>query len=400
MKYIRGKQHLGIEYDWKKIRKAMAKLEIPADYYNPCSAPLGSAQWFVEMSERATGKTTGWLLLGMVMHEIYGTVTVYLRSTADQIAPKNMSSLFDVIIDNGYIEKITGGKYNNVQYIARKWYYCKTDDGGVVETAPTYFCRMISIDKAGDLKSSFNEVRGDLILFDEFIPINKRLQRPNEFVELVDVISTVFRLRESGIIVMLANLIDKYNQYFHDLEIFERISEMQIGDNCTHITDGGTRIYIDFIGTNSNYRHRKNKWVQLFAGFRKPELAAITGQSTWSIKNYQHIPDTDDVETVNRDLYIYHNSKYIRLDIVNNPELGRCMYIHWATRTTDRSVILTKSDINDNRFVYGLGLNTEIYNILMYFFKTGRIYFASNDVGSFFETYLINCGLTNTKFYI
>lgn len=396
MKYIDNNPQRGIDYNWGQIRKEMKKLSIPTEYYNPITAPLDSDQWFVELSERATGKTTGWLLLGMVMYQLYGTVTMYLRSRKDMIAPKNSSSLFNVIIENGYIEKITGGKYNNVWYRSRKWYFCKIDEdsGEIIEKAETYFCRMVSIDESTNLKSSLNEPTGDLVIFDEFISVD-RYQQAGEFVFLVDVISTIFRLRECGKIVMLANTIDKYNQYFHDLEIFERISTMDISDNCTHVTDRGTRIYIEFIGAPKAYRIKKSRWVRLFAGFKKPELASITGEALWSVRNYQHIPEIpEDVElkTLYTNIYLYHNSKLVRFDIVNHSELGICIFAHWATQTYDDSIIITRNERYDNRYIHGFPTDRTVTKFLRKMITSNRVYYSANDVGSFVQGYLNLCG--------
>ena len=74
MKYINDNPEFGIQYDWKKIRKEFDKLQIPADVYDPTTAPLEKAKYFVETSERNIGKTTNWLLLGMVMNSMYGTI--------------------------------------------------------------------------------------------------------------------------------------------------------------------------------------------------------------------------------------------------------------------------------------------------------------------------------------
>lgn len=398
IKYRNNDPQVGIEYDWDLVRDELCKLGIPADYYNPATAPLEAAQWFVEISERATGKTTGWLLLGAVLHWLYGSVTIYLRSTKDQIAPKNASSLFNVILDNGYISKLTNGEYNHITYRSRKWYFCKIDDGGNETLAPTYFCRVVSIDEGSNLKSSFNEPTGDLIIFDEFIPIDNRYQRPNEFVQLVDVISTIFRLRETGKIVLLANNIDRDNQYFNDLEISDIIYPMETGQKTTYITDRGTRIYIEFIGSPQVYRKRKLKWVKLFAGFGKKELASVTGEDTWSVKMYQHIPDvpSDDVEFIEPLCYIYHNHKYIRIDITRLKDVGLCLFAHMATKTRKDSIILTRIPIYEPNHYRDLGPKN-LERCITKFVKAGLVYFSANNVGSLFEKYLNECGVVTDR---
>lgn len=393
IEYINNDPQKGIKYDWKAVRKRLKALGIPKGFYNPATAPLDLVQWFVELSERATGKTTGWLLAGLTLFEMYGTVTMYIRQTKDMVAPKNASSLFNVVVENHYIEKITDNKYNNVYYRARKWYLCKVDEetGEIVEKDPDYFCRMVSLDEATNLKSSCNEPLGDLVIFDEFI---SNRSPNNEFVTLVDVISTIFRLRECGKIVMLANTIDKYNQYFFDLEIFERIATMDISDSCTHVTDRGTRIYIEFVGPPKMYRKKKARWTRLFAGFGKPELASITGEATWAVKCYQHIPEIereeDTPETLYRNIYIMNNEKLVRLDIMKHPVLGICIYAHWATTTHPDSIIFTNTEIYDPRYIYGLPRDTTAGKFINEAIDKHRIYYQANDVGAFIENYILS----------
>lgn len=406
IKYINGDPEKGIQYDWRKIRKKLKELGIPCEYYNPGTAPLELIQWFVEISERAVGKTTGWLLLGLIMFQLYGTVVIYTRSRRDMIAPKNAISLYNVIKANDYISKITHDRWNTIVYDKRKWYLAYIDvNGNIAERCDKYCCRMVSIDEAANLKSGFNEPSGDLIIFDEFIPVSERYSVPNEFVQFIDLCSTVFRLRECPKIVLLANNINKYNQYFYDLEIAERVSEMQISENCTYTTDKGTKIYIEFIGAPKVYRTKKQNWIRLFCGFKKPELASITGESTWAVRCYQHIPtktdtgESDKIKIIFGKLYIFYNNKYVRLDIVENPELGICIYAHWATRVYKDSIILTNEPLFDNRYVYGNAAGTNLGHLLDSIFKSKKIYFASNDVGTFVESYFLSCGLYSKNFF-
>lgn len=402
--YIDGKKDLGIKYDWHLIRKELKKLDIPGMYYNPATAPLESVQWFVELSERAVGKTTGWLLLGLVMYQLYGTVTVYLRSRKDMVAPKNASSLYSVIIANDYVIKLTGGTYNALTYKFRKWYLCHIDEDGNMDKIDSHYCcRVVSLDESMNLKSSFNEPTADLVIFDEAIPVDLRYENMQDFVLLVDVLSTIFRLRECGKIAVLANTINKYAMILHDLCIFERVSEMQLSESCTHVTDRGTKIYIELIGTPKAYRTKKQRWTKLFAGFDRPDLAAITGESTWAVKMYQHIPqrdsDAQQPKMLYCKLYIYDQNKYIRLDVMRDPEIGICMYAHWATRTHKDSVILTTADMTDRRYLHGIGDTCRVGSVIKYMLHSNRMFFASNDVGAFFENYLVKCGYNTQNLF-
>ena len=187
--FIDGKRNNGIIYDYSAIRKEFRKLKIPTEYYNPSKSPFDKCKWFINLSDRSTGKTTNWLLFGMTMNKLYGTVIQYVRQTNDMITPRNSKNLFDTILDNNYVSKLTEGKYNTIVYKAKRWYYAKSDENGeIVEQKNTHFMCMLSIDNAENYKSSYNAPYGDLIIFDEFI--GKYYYR-NEFVRFNDLLKTI-----------------------------------------------------------------------------------------------------------------------------------------------------------------------------------------------------------------
>lgn len=389
IKYINGDVNHGIAYDWNKIRKEYAKLKCPDLYYNPCTAPLEEYKYFVEYSMRSVGKTTGWLLLGMVMHEMYGTVIQYLRQTEDQIAPKTTKDLFNAILANGYVQKITKNKYNSIYYNARRWYYCNVDEAGkVVEVAPEHFMNGLVVTRSYDYKSGYNAPAGDLIIYDEFVT---PYYYPNEFVYYCDLVKTIIRDRLSPICVMLSNNIDKEASYYSEMEIYDEIQHLQPKEHTGKTTSQGTRIYIEYIyAPEEKIKHLKDQNSNYF-GFKNKQLGSITGED-WSIKPRQHIPpfarpDTPDIEYIMRNIFVYHHERYLRLDIVLHEKLGLCCYVHRATKTRENSVILTLENRFDNRYHYGLGPR-KLERMLQKLRQENRFYYESNDVATFLDAYI------------
>lgn len=390
--YINGKPDNGLAYDWNLIKKTYKSLNCPSEYYDPTTAPLASAKYFCELSDRSTGKTTNWILLGLCAYWLYGCQTIYVRQFSDHIAPKYTQNLWSVIIQNGYIEKLTGGVYNHITYKSRRWYLCKNNKGDITDIDDTPCMFMCSVDKAMDLKSSANFPLGDIILYDEFIG---KFYTPNEFVHFCDLVKTIIRERHSPIVVMLANTIDKHSQYFNELEVYDEVQVMHQGDHQLITTDRGTKIYVEMIGASQAKKKKRSFVNKLFFGFNSPEMAAITGDDDWAVSNYQHIPepledsldDRPDYEYLIRNVYIFHNQKYARLDIVKHKVLGIICYVHWATRVYDDSIILTCQDRQDPRYYYRFG-PPRVARLIDKLNKTNGFYFASNDVGSFVTNYV------------
>lgn len=392
IKYILDNPDYGIEYDFKFIRKEYKKLKCPPEVYNPCTAPLEQAKYFVETSERNIGKTTNWLLFGMIMNKFYGTIIQYVRQTENMIMPKSLSDLFKTILEYHYIEKITDGQYNTVVLKSRRYYYALADENGkIIERAVDHFMFCCCVEKATDLKSSYNAPRGDLIIYDEFIG---KYYYPNEFVQFEDLTKTIIRGRRSPFIVMLANTINPHSAYYNELEIYDDIQAMKIGDHRLITTFKGTRIYVEIIGATPEKKKLNDVINKLFYGFRNPMLGSITGEN-WAIKNYQHLPevpeDTNEdekhIEVISRQLYIFYNNKYVRLDILQHYDLGVIIYVQWASRTYEDSIIFTAEERHDRRYMYKMG-HGKLERFIKRMLSQNRFYYATNDTGSFVESYL------------
>ena len=389
--YILNNPDYGIDYDWKALRKMYKKLECPPDVYDPTNCPLETCKYFVANSERNVGKTTNWLLLGMLMHEKYGTVIQYVRQTENMIVPKALKNLFDTIRIYNYVAKVTDGRWNSIMYRARRFYYCWVDEdtGEITEKDNDHFMFCCSIDKAEDLKSSYNAPLGDLIIWDECIG---KYYYPNEFVRFCDLVKTIIRGRRSPIIVLLANTIQPHSPLYSELEIYDEVQLLHAGDHKIIETAKGTKIYLEWIGVTGEKKQKNTVINKLFFGFKNTLLGSITGDD-WAIKCYPHIPEfpKDDDEAfadiISRKLYIFFNNKYVRLDVVRHYQLGLCMYAHWATKTYQDSIIFTTVERTDNRYQYKLGTGN-LSKFINDCFTQNRVYYSTNDIGSYIEAYL------------
>lgn len=389
IKYIDDDKQNGILYDYGKIRKALKrkKVYVP-DAFNPCEEPIEKSSWFIGLSERGIGKTTGWLLFGIEMFLQYGTVIQYVRDNEDQIMPKNSKDIFKVILENDYISKMTGGQYNNVQYKSRRWYFCKTDEKGeVLDRATDNFMISLCVEKATDLKSVYNAPRGDLIIYDEFIG---KIYRPNWFVYFLDLIKTIARERRSVKIVCVANTIDRHSQWFHELMIHKDVMKMNTLDGeskmCT--TPKGTKIWVNLI-VNVKRRERKTATNMLYFGFDNPAIASITG-GDWSVENYQHCESGIQAEltVLSRQFYIEHNDELIQLEICSHPKRELFINAHYANKTQDDSFIFTLEDTFDDSYIFKFG-TTKVHSLIWdYLFRNNLFYYASNDVGEIVADYV------------
>lgn len=376
--------------DWKQIRKEYKKLKCPDSVWNPLTLPLGQCAYYIILSDRSRGKTTNAILLGMVMNMVDGSTIEYIRQRKDQIMPKFILSLFATIIECGYIQKITNGEYNTIRNKHRRGYYAHINDAGEIDKiAESPFIHFAGIDECMDLKSTYNAPNANLILFDEFI---SKVYYKDECVDFLDIVSTYYRKRTTGIIMLLANTIDKNSPYFDELSIRNDIDKLSMGDNVTVTTALGTKLYLEILGTVANDAKRNvNKWL---FGFKNPKLSAITGTESWALPEYQHIPKASKCEILHRGCYVKHAGKHVALDIVYNDIIGICVYCHPATIIHDDSIIYTSGNIIDNRYKYRFGdmkkdkLSQLIWGKL---YNNNLFYYANNTVGALIDSYVGLC---------
>lgn len=385
IKFIDNNKEHGIKYDFTRIRKEFYKLKCPENAYNPFkSHVIRSGQWYLDLSERSTGKSTNWILLGMVMNKLYGTQIIYIREVVDMIRPAHSSQLFKTILEWDYICKVTDGEYNSVKYQSRSWYYLNTETGAI---SPEPFMLALSLDENILNKSSLNAPRGDIIIFDEFI---SRHNYANQFVDLCDTLKTIIRERDSAFIVLLANTIDRHTFWFKELGVYEAIQKMEMDTSIDVTNCGGTKIGIALMGKKANQMpvHRQEHNRKFF-GFLNPKLNAITG-GEWAMRVYPHPPKSikeSKPERIVYNRYIRHNNYLMQIELYRAPELGLYVICHKATDTHDDSIIYTLQDINEKNERYKWGLN-KIDKLMYQLLKQNKWYYATNLEGTLMDNYI------------
>lgn len=375
--------------EYKEAIKLYKSLHCPTDTLNIIGDILPYEKaWNMILSPRSRGKTTNLILWGMCLNAVCGTQIQYIRQRDSQLVPKLCAKLCDVINmpKYKYIEKITNGRYNNVWYYGRKWYYRLIDENGdVVEKSETPFMSCIAVDQNQNLKSVYNAPNGDFIIFDEFLTKNGYL--PDEFVLLNDLLSTIIRQRDTASIYLVGNLIDKYSIYFDELYLTDIIQEITWGEH-RNINCGGTELHLFTLPLDMTAKRQKvNK---KYFGWNNQMLTSITGnKGLWQMKQYPKPPKGEF--TVIDKAYIYKNGKYcareIRKDETNH--LYIMIYSDTYGYNPDRHILYTlNSKVGYNKKIrFGLGF-TYTDECVKRLILAKRIFFADNSCGAFIDSYI------------
>lgn len=368
--------------NYMKVCKEFEKLKCPPEVFNPAKLPYDRDKYFVLCSERSVGKTTNVLLFGMIAHRLYGTQIQYIRQREAMLEPKNSRQLFDTILQYGYVEKVTKGKWDSLVYWARGWYYCKRDESGKVteqDSTPFMFC--LSLDRNDIYRSTYNAPTGDIIIYDEFI---SRYTPQDEFVTFCDLTKTIVRERPQPVIFLLGNTLDRYHQYFHEMELVKVTTSMPLGEHTETVTAKGTPIYVEFVTREKT--EEKRTFNRLFFGFRNKKLGSITGDD-WVIVPMQRI-DSDDPDrvTVTRNIYIEYEDYLINLELVYSKRYGTHILAHKGNKIYPDSHIYTLKQVQDFRYIYRFG-HSKLDRLIWTLYERKKFYYANNTIGALVEKY-------------
>ena len=386
IKFIDGIEENGIDYDWKKIFAEYKKLNVPETVFNPSGVPMRDISFYFGLSTRSVGKTTNWLLIGMIMHELYGTTIVYVRNTYDEIAPKNTEKLMNVIVsyeDARYIKEITDGRYNHVKYDTRQLFYVLRDDNGKeIDRAPDPFLQMVAVDHHLEYKSTLNVFRGDFFIFDEFIG---GYYRPESFESFMDLYSTIGRWRFSNRIIMLANTTRYASQWYREFCIQGYIRNMKIGEKMLLESPGGTPMYLEIVEPRMKETIRKQK--SRFFGFPNPALNAIVGlDNPWTLPMSPRIKYEEDDRVITKKIRVMAEEE-LRLSLVWNKEVGLHVNVYPATtKVRDDEILLTLNSPTSRRDLFALGYG-DLFKRIWDLYKKNMFFYSDNESAVLLEDY-------------
>lgn len=379
--YINNNPNLGIKVNWEALRKDYKSLVKAKNIYDPCKIPFEHIRYGVLMSTRKTGKTNTLLTLGLICAWKYGTMIAYVRQTEDMIEYRNIKTFFEVQLRNNYISEMTGGEYTGAEIKGDYGCFVHYDEKMKVDKRSAPVVIFLSISKQLDYKSTLNLPNCNLVLFDEFISTRYSY---NEYVEFLQLLSTVIRDKTEVIIMMLANSTNVYSPYFYELCIAKEVKNLKPGNSAMIRTKKGTSLYIELIDGITPEREQLN---MLYFGFDNPKLKAITG-GDWAVADYPHIQKDDTREVITKGIYLTFKDIIIQMELLRSDKLGLHVLVHRANKIDEKCLtIYTISDITDSKEQYAFGRG-KLSKLIWKLYDDHKFYYADNEVGDILETYV------------
>lgn len=365
-------------------------MNIGYKYYSLKNILSKNAQYNMIIGERSNGKTYACLYYGLKEYVNTGKTMALIRRWKEDFRGKRGQHMFDALVSNNAVSKLTKDQYKTVVYYNGQWWLANFD-----EKTQTYikdsqpFCYGFSLsDVEHDKSISYPTVT--TIVFDEFLTRGYYLQ--DEFILFMNTLSTIIRQRDDVKIFMLGNTVNKYCPYFNEMGL-SHIKQMVQGtiDVYTY-GDSKLKVAVEYCSS----LNKKSKDSDVYFGFDNPRLSMIKTGS-WEIPTRPHLPykykSTDIVFT----FFIVFNDATIQCEVITK-DSDIFIYCHMKTtelkyKNTDM-VYNMDSDTRPNvRYSFVKPIDNIDVKILK-LFKAQKVFYQSNDVGEIVWNFIRQTGGT------
>ena len=357
-------------------------------YYRLDNILKEKALYNIVIGERSNGKTYAVLEHGLKNYCDTGKKMAIVRRWQDDFRGKRGTAMFNNLVSNGLIEKYTDGEWSDVYYWGSKWYLCRYDSKEgkrIMDEKP--FCYGFAISAMEhDKSTSYPDIT--TILFDEFLTRDYYL--PDEFVQFMNVLSTIIRNRNDVLIFMCGNTVNQYSPYFTEMGL-TNIKSMKPGTiDLYEYGDSGLRVAVEFSDSPN-----KSKPSNIYFAFDNPKLSMITGNGTiWEIDIYPHCPVKYKKSDVRFTYFIQFNGDLLQADVISTNNM-MFTFIHRKTtdiQDPDHDLIYSPDyDPRPNHKRRITKASSKIEKTIASFYIREKVFYQDNEVGEIVRNYLQWC---------
>lgn len=309
-----------------------------------------------------------------------------IRRYDEDFKGKRGQTLFRDLVENGEIENITQGTYNNVVYKSGKWYFSERTESGEDNIAPDPFCYAFSLTSMEHDKSTSYPLI-TTVVFDEFLTRDRYLV--DEFVLFMNTLSTIIRQRDNVKIFMLGNTVNRYSPYFVEMGLTNVKNQQPNTIDVYTYGDNGLTVAVEMCGEFTRHKKKSNKYF----AFNNPKLEMITG-GKWEIDIYPHLEKKYKPKHIMLSYFIEFDGECLQCDIVSI-DGEQFTFIHRKTtpiKNYNDIVFSPTVSTNPNRYVR---INRPVNSLtekIYQFYKRDKVFYQDNEVGEIVRNYLKNCG--------
>lgn len=360
-------------------------------FYNIEKISSLGALYNMIIGERSNGKTYSCLKLIVQNYWNNKTEGAIIRRWDVDFKMGRAQTMFEPLIDNGEIAKITKGAFTSVVYYSGKWYLSNYDpqlDKQVRMDTP--FCHSFALSQQEHDKST-GYPRVATIVFDEFI--TREAYLPDEFTLFMNTLSTIIRRRDGIVIYMLGNTVNKYCPYFNEMGI-KNVANMQQGTiKIMHSRrDPETTVAIEYCGEKKARMIRSPS--DKYFGFDNPKLDMIT-HGAWEIASYPHLPFKYKSSEVQYKYFIIFDADTLMCEIIRHGEEWITFIHRWTSPIPDdtKSIVFSTGYSSKPNWRRKINKpNDDVTKRIAWFFANDKVFYVDNEVGEIVRNYVKWCG--------
>lgn len=352
-------------------------------YYSLDDLLSKNALYSMVFGERSKGKTFACLELIIKNYAKDGSQGAYIRRWQDDFRGGNAEVLFSAHVSLGLIAKYTSNKWTDVYYKSRRWYFCRyEDEKRIVDKEP--FCFAFALSRTEhDKSTSYPKVT--TIVFDEYCPIGGYCSN-NEFGLFKNTISTIIRQRDNVRIIMCANSIDPWCQYYQDMYV-TNAEFMTPGDIdiYKHPKTGEIVVAIEY--TEPNIEGKASDKFFDFGGDENDDMITKGG---WDFDSYPHCPCDYKPKDILYSFFVCYSNNIVQCDIIG-VDSGIFIYAHRKTgdiKFPDADLVFTTEyDIRPNFRRNILKPILPVEKEIALLMKADKMFYQDNRIGALIDSY-------------
>lgn len=382
--------------EWKNLirgfkpskNKAKDKKDLDI-YYDISKIDATNAVYRMIIGQRSNGKT--YKVCRHIVEDYLkeGKRGAYVRRYEETLTPKNLQNLFDP--HTKLIEELSEGRYNHVVYRAKEFHLCYMDKntGDISDRDPIAFCIGAAINTAENTKGMD---RGEIhtICFDEFMTRVGYLN--NEFVQYMNLLSSLIRDRDDATIYMLANTVNKYCPYFKEMGL-KNIENLPKGEIALyHYGDSRLTVAVEVCDEVLATKAVASKYF----AFDNPQLQMITN-GEWEFQIYPRAPYKIFKDDIQLTFYIKFAENLLCCEIIHPTVKSHCndvfIFVHAQTKDIelDDNTIVYVQDFSSCRMHVRFlrDVPTTAHKLIASLIQRKSVCFSDNEVGEIFRNWLI-----------
>lgn len=349
-----------------------------------------NALYYIIWGERSNGKTHAVLEYGIDQYISGKGAIGIIRRLEENFKGQYGKDMFSGFIFNkvrgNIIEQKTNGKYNDIRFYSRRWYFIKRDEAGeIVEQDPNPFCYAFAISSQEKYKGlQYPSIV--TILNDEFIlPSNNYLV--NEFDGFISVISSIVRADDDAKIFLCGNSLPTYNPYIANMGIKHFKTQKPGTIDIYRYTDEKLIVAVEH--TDTGVKNGGKKSDSYFA-FDNPKLKMVTtGEMAFNV--YPRLPFRYENKDIKYIYFICFDDEVYQCEIIQREGVW-ITYVHRKTtpiKEGEKRLIYTMEVRPEKNYSRRLMHPvTPLQKTIAMFYAKEKVFYQDNAVGEAINQYI------------